>query len=75
MKLFTKSEGNELFVNGKAIPMYLYADSKNLNGVSYSPPMIKNTIIGFLTCDNGALYIIDRPIYPDMILYFFYFIY
>jgi hypothetical protein len=68
IKLFNKSEGNELYVNGKAIPMYLYADSKQLNGVSYSPPMIKNNILGFLTCDNGALYILDRPLYPDLII-------
>ena len=67
-KVFTRSEGNEVYVNGQAIPMYLYSDAKELNGVTYSPPMLKVNIIAFLTCDNGALYIIDRPFYPQIII-------
>lgn len=67
-KIFTRSEGNELYVDGQAIPMYFYSDAKELNGVTYSPPMLKVNIIAFLTCDNGALYIIDRPFYPRIIL-------
>jgi len=39
-----------------------------LNGITYSPPMIKVNILGFITCDNGALYIIDRPFYPQIVL-------
>jgi len=68
IKIFTKSEGNDLYVNGRAIPMYFYTDSKELNGITYSPPMIKVNILGFVTCDNGALYIIDRPFYPQIVL-------
>jgi hypothetical protein len=67
-KIFTRSEGNELYVDGQAIPMYFYSDAKELNGVTYSPPMLKINIHSFLTCDNGALYIIDRPFYPRIIL-------
>jgi len=67
-KVFTRSEGNEVYVDGQAIPMYLYSDAKELNGVTYSPPMLKVNIDAFVTCDNGALYIIDRPFYPRIVI-------
>lgn len=68
IKLFSKSEGNELYVNGQAKPMYLYDDNKELNGVSFSNPLLKNNITAFITCDNGLLYVIDRPIYPQIVI-------
>ena len=66
--IFTRSEGNDIRINGKYNPMYLYTNSKEFNGFSYNPPLLKINIIGFLACDNGVMYVIDRPIYPEIII-------
>jgi hypothetical protein len=68
VKINTRSLGNELYANGQTNPMYFYSDAKDFNLLTYSPPMIKVNILGFITTQNGALYIIDRPFYPQIIL-------
>ena len=66
--VFTRSEGNDIRIDGRYNPMYLYTNSKEFNGFSYNPPLLKINIIGFLACDNGVMYVIDRPIYPEIII-------
>ena len=68
LKLQTLSDGNELYADGTKGKLYFYSDSKVLDGISYAPPQLKVNVKGFLSCENGVLYIIDRPFYPGIVI-------
>ncbi len=68
LKLYTLSDGNELYADATKGKLYFYSETKVLDGITFAPPQLKVNVKGFLSCENGVLYIIDRPFYPSIII-------